>query len=120
MRSVPSRNPDQRLQDIIDNIEAVREFIADLDFESFVLDRKTCYAVVRALGIISEASRRLPADLKAKLESIDWQSIAAAGNIYRHEYEAVILGLVWHTATQELHPLELVAREELARIDQAK
>jgi uncharacterized protein with HEPN domain len=34
-----------------------------LDFQAFRDDRKTVYAVVRALEIISEASRRLPEDL---------------------------------------------------------
>jgi uncharacterized protein with HEPN domain len=91
---VPSRNPGQRLQDIIENIEAVRE-------------------------IISEASRRLPDDLKSKHPGVDWQAIAAAGNVYRHEYEAVVPAVVWHTATQQLHPLEVIARKELAQIDEA-
>lgn len=114
-----SRNPGQRLQDIIENIEAVRTFMADMNFESFAADRKTFYAVLRALEIISEASRRLPDDLKAKHQGVDWQAIAAAGNVYRHEYEAVVPAVVWHTATQQLRPLEVIAREELAHIDQA-
>lgn len=114
---MPSKDPGQRLQDIIDNIEAVSRFIAGMGFESFVADQKTFYAVVRALEIISEASRRLPADLKARNQSIDWRSIAAAGNIYRHEYEAVVPAVVWHTATQQLGPLAAVARTELTEID---
>jgi uncharacterized protein with HEPN domain len=116
---VPSRDPGQRLQDIIENIEAVRTFIADMSFESFAADRKTLYAVLRALEIISEASRRLPDDLKAKHRGVDWQAIAAAGNVYRHEYEAVLPAVVWRTATQQLHALEAIAREALAQIDQA-
>jgi len=118
MLSVPSRDPGQRLQDIIDNIDAVRGFIADMSFDSFASDRKTYYAVVRALEIISEASRRLPDDLKSRHHVVDWQAIAAAGNIYRHEYEAVIPAVIWHTATQQLRPLEEIAKEELMRIDQ--
>ena len=59
-----------------------------LDFAAFLADRKTVYAVVRALEIISQAWRRLPADLLPRNPHIDWPSIAAAGNIYRHEYAA--------------------------------
>lgn len=60
---MPSKNPAQRLADIIDNVDAIQGFTAELDFPAFRADRKTVYAVVRALEIISEASRRLPDDL---------------------------------------------------------
>lgn len=114
-----SKGPGQRLQDIIDNIEAARRFIAGMDFDTFVADEKTYYAVVRALEIISEASRHLPDGLKAKHQAIDWRAIAAAGNIYRHEYEGVDPIIIWHTATQQLDALAAIAREELKLIDQA-
>jgi uncharacterized protein with HEPN domain len=52
---MPSKNPAQRLRDIIDNIDAIEVFIARLDFPAFRADRKTVYAVVRALEIVSEA-----------------------------------------------------------------
>jgi|ERR1051326_666961 ribonuclease HepT-like protein len=60
---MPSKNPTQRLADIIDNVDAIHGFIGKLDLPAFRADRKTVYAVVRALEIISEASRRLPDDL---------------------------------------------------------
>lgn len=116
---MPSRNPSQRLQDIIDNIEAIGSFISETDFASFEADQKTLYAVSRALEIISEASKRLPDNLKTRHPHIDWRSIAAAGNIYRHEYEAIVPSAVWHTATQQLKPLATMAKEELERVDQA-
>ena len=86
---MPSKNPAQRLADIIDNVDAIQGFTAELDFPAFRADRKTVYAVVRALEIISEASRRLPEDLLHRHSEIDWAAVAAAGNVYRHEYEAV-------------------------------
>jgi uncharacterized protein with HEPN domain len=61
-----SKNPAQRLRDIIDNIEAIDAFVAGLDFQTFRADRKTLYAVVRALEIVSEASRRIPADIQRR------------------------------------------------------
>ena len=57
---MPSKSPAQRLSDILENIGAIEMFTLNLDFETFAADRKTVYAVVRALEIISEASRRLP------------------------------------------------------------
>jgi hypothetical protein len=52
-----------------------------------VADPRTVYAVTRCLEIISEGSRRLPDDLKARHPSIAWRDMAGAGNIYRRDYE---------------------------------
>ena len=113
---MPSKNPAQRLRDIVDNIDQIGVFIAGLDFDRFVSDVKTRYAVIRALEIISEASRRLPPEITARYENLDWPAIAAAGNIYRHEYEAVDEQLIWRTATLGLADLRSMAVNELARL----
>ena len=116
---MPSKSPAQRLRDIIDNIDAVETFTAGLDLAAFTADRKTVYAVVRALEIVSEASRRLPAEFKGRLPEIDWPAIAAAGNVYRHEYEAVDEALIWHTVRHDLDVLRSVAAAELDRLGAA-
>jgi uncharacterized protein with HEPN domain len=75
---MPSKNPAQRLRDILDHIDAIEIFTASLDFAAFAADRKTLYAVVRALEIVSEATRRLPGELKDRHPEIDWPAVAAA------------------------------------------
>ena len=50
---MPSKNPSQRLCDILENIAAIEKFIEEIKFEDFRQDRKTVYAVTRALEIIS-------------------------------------------------------------------
>jgi uncharacterized protein with HEPN domain len=69
------------------------------------------YAVTRCLEIISEASRRLPSDLKARHPDIPWAEMAGAGNVYRHDYEDVQQRLVWGTV-QMRFPVLLAAIEE--------
>ena len=113
---MPSKNPAQRLTDIIDNVDAIAAFSAGLDFQAFRVERKTVYAVVRALEIISEASRRLPEKLQRRHPEIDWAAVAAAGNVYRHEYEAVDEALIWHTVQHDLAALRSVAEEEFLRL----
>jgi uncharacterized protein with HEPN domain len=78
-------------------------------------DRKTVYAVTRALEIISEAARRLPNDYKANHPAVDWPAVAAAGNVYRHEYEVIDDGLVWHTIRHGLANLRAISELELKR-----
>lgn len=82
----------------------------------FVSSRRTIYAVTRALEIISEASRRLPDEIKARHPALDWTAIAAVGNIYRHEYETVDDALFWHTAKHSLDALDIAVRAELELI----
>ena len=72
--------------------------------------------MVRALEIISEASRRLPRELIQQHPEIDWAAVAGAGNVYRHEYEAVDEALVWHTVQHGLAALRAVARDEFLRL----
>lgn len=71
---------------------------------------------MRALEIVSEASRRLPDELIRRHAEIDWVAIAAAGNIFRHEYEAVDEALVWHTVRHDLAALRCVATAEFDRL----
>lgn len=114
---MPSKNPAQRLEDIRDNIAAIRHFVRGLSFEDYQNDQKTIYAVTRALEIISEAAKRLPEEVKERHPSIDWPAIAAVGNIYRHEYDVVDESLVWHTIHRDLTPLEQAVNAELQRQD---
>ena len=72
--------------------------------------------MTRCLEIISEASRRLPDDLKARHPAIAWKDVAGAGNIYRHDYEDVAAQHVWD-AVQIDFPLRVVIERELAAVD---
>jgi uncharacterized protein with HEPN domain len=112
---MPSENPAQRLRDIVENIDAIQTFTFGMGLDAFASDRKTVYAVVRALEIVSEASRRLPAELKNRHPEIDWIAVAAAGNVYRHEYEGVDEKLVWHTVRHALPVLRAIAVTEFDR-----
>jgi uncharacterized protein with HEPN domain len=73
------------------------------------------YAVTRCLEIISEASRRLPEQLKARHPAIGWKQMACAGNVYRHDYEDVAAEFVWETVVRALPPLRNVIESELER-----
>jgi uncharacterized protein with HEPN domain len=86
---MPSRTTEAALRDIRYHIELATEFAAGFDRDTFKNDLRTVYAVTRCLEIISEASRRLPDDLKARHPAIAWKQMAGAANVYRHDYEDV-------------------------------
>lgn len=101
------------LRDIEHQIQLAANFVAGLDYDTFRDDTRTLYAVVRCLEIISEASRRLPDEVKARHPSIPWKDIAGAGNVYRHEYEDVAARVIWDTVQIALPPLREVIAGEL-------
>jgi len=103
------------LLDIRDNGKYAQEFIGGLSLEEFKRDRKTLYAVIRALKIISEAARRLPPELQARHPELPWRAITGAGNVYRHNYDDVEEDYVWRTLHESLPALLTAIAEEIER-----
>ncbi len=113
---MPSNAASIPLRDIAHHIDLAAHFVAGFDADTFRADLRTVYAVTRCLEIISEASRRLPDEMKARHPSIAWKEMAGAGNIYRHDYEDVAASYVWVTVQNHLPPLRAVIERELAGI----
>ena len=89
-----SERSDLALRDILHHIDLAVAFIAEADLASFRTDLRTQYAVTRCLEIISEASRRVAEEVKRRHPMIGWRQIAAAGNVYRHDYEDVAAQMI--------------------------
>jgi uncharacterized protein with HEPN domain len=114
---MPSKSVQTVLRDIEHHIELAERFVAGVNQASFKDDVRTVYAVTRCLEIISEASRQIPDDMKARHPSINWKGMAGAGNVYRHDYEDVAAELVWDTVKRALPLLRVAIDAELQRGD---
>jgi uncharacterized protein with HEPN domain len=101
------------LSDILFNIDLANSFAQGFDYQRFLADMRTFYAVTRCLEIISEASRRLSPEMKARHSDIPWRKASCSGNIYRHDYEDVAHRLVWGTVHEFLPALRAVVEAEL-------
>jgi uncharacterized protein with HEPN domain len=110
MRSDTERNA---LRDILHQIDLAQNFTHGQDQQTFSADIMRVYAVTRCLEIISEASRRLSGDLKARHPGIARREMAGAGNIYRHDYEDVAAPRVWDTVQLALPPLRVAIEQEV-------
>ena len=60
----------------------------------------------RNLEILSEASRRLPKELKDLEAHIPWRAVAGIGNILRHDYHETYPTVLWDTCNKDLKPLK--------------
>jgi uncharacterized protein with HEPN domain len=100
---------------MLHHIDLAAQFVRDSDREMFKADLRSVYAVTRCLEIISEASRRLPTEVKARHPTISWKQMAGAGNVYRHNYEDVAAQFIWDTVQHALPALKAVLEQEIAR-----
>lgn len=82
----------------------------------FSADPQIFYAVTRCLEIVSEASRRLPREMRDRHPQLPWRAIMDVGNVYRHAYDNVEEDVVWRTIRQRLPELLAAIEEEIAQL----
>ena len=52
------------IEDILESMNMIEEYIRDLDNQDFSADRKTIDAVIRNIEIIGEAARNIPESIR--------------------------------------------------------
>jgi len=87
------------LADMLDYARDAQAFVAGMTAETFASDRKTQFAVLRALEVIGEAAKRVPADVQARYPDIPWRQINGMRNVIAHDYLGIRLSRVFETAT---------------------
>jgi len=96
------RSPKPAIHDILENIERVQTRMVGVGFAELEGNWELRFAVQRAIEIISEASRRLPEDLKKLRPEINWRRAAGIGNVLRHDYQTVSDKVIWDVVQQDL------------------
>jgi uncharacterized protein with HEPN domain len=109
-----ARSPIPRLTDIIEAIERIQGVLHDISLEMIENDWQRQWLVERGVEIISEASRHLTDDLKARYPEIPWQKVAGIGNVLRHDYGNIAAPIIWKLVQSDLPALEKACRAELA------
>lgn len=109
-----ARSPVPRLRDIVEAIAHVRAAMAGVSMEAFEADWQRRWLVERGLEIVSEASCHIGDAVKARHPGIPWQKVAGIGNVLRHEYTRVAPAVLWKLVQEDLAPLDVACRTELA------
>jgi len=107
------RDYKQHIEDILESISLIREYVAGMDYTIFEDDRKTQDAVLRNLEVIGEAARALPEEIRDRSDYFPWAKIVALRNIVIHEYFGVNLRIIWDIISNKLDELEKVCRNLL-------
>ncbi|MFZ5759512.1 MAG: DUF86 domain-containing protein [Thermodesulfobacteriota bacterium] len=99
------------LEDILDAISKIHNFTIGLSEQEFLEDEKTAFAVIRALEIIGEASKKIPDNLKIKHHEIPWREMSGLRDKLIHGYFVVNLAIVWKTIKRDLPEVEESIRD---------
>jgi uncharacterized protein with HEPN domain len=110
---MPSNRPAQRFRDIIENIDLIVQFTANMPFDQYLADARTRLAVERCLSIVAEAARKLGTEAETRCPEIPWMDIRALGNRLRHEYPSIRHRLIWKIITDDLPPLRAACQRQL-------
>ncbi|HLA81219.1 MAG TPA: DUF86 domain-containing protein [Thermoleophilia bacterium] len=79
--------------------------------EQFLADEKTQYAVVRALEVIGEAAKKVPAGFRSDHPELPWREVVAMRDKLVHDYFGVNAEVVWKTATEDAPRIALALRK---------
>ena len=77
------------VQDMLDSINDIENFIEGMNFDDFKNDRKTINAVIRSIEVIGEASKKIPKSIRERHPDIPWKKIAGMRDKLIHEYFCV-------------------------------
>jgi uncharacterized protein with HEPN domain len=91
---------------ILDAIEGIERAVRGKTLDDFDGDWLLRHGVQRGVEIVSEAARRIPAELQERQPQIPWAQIMGIGNVLRHEYHRVSDRLIWNVVQERLPPLK--------------
>jgi uncharacterized protein with HEPN domain len=94
------------LEDILECIEKIKEYIENLTEKEFEENSEKQDAVIRRIEIIGEAVKNISTETKHKYPHIRWREIAGMRDVVIHQYFGVTIGLVWRVATSEIPNLK--------------
>ncbi len=83
------------VQDILEAINKIVEFIGKMDFEQFYKDDMTRSAVVWKLHIIGEATKNIPKEIRNRYKGIPWKDMTGMRNKIAHFYFGIDYKIVW-------------------------
>jgi uncharacterized protein with HEPN domain len=81
--------------------------------EAFMTAEELQDAVIRNVEVIGEAAKRVSAEARARLSSLDWKAICGMRDVLIHDYIGVDLDEVWNVASARIPELRATLEQFL-------
>lgn len=108
------RSTQDYLQDIVNYADDAMQFVIGMDFATFEQDKRTNYAVVRALEIVGEATKNIPPEIRARYPTVPWRLMAGMRDKLIHDYTGADLNKVFETVIADLPVIKTAIAQVLA------
>lgn len=113
------RDDRERLEDMLQAMDAAQSFASGLSLEALRADPRTVAALKYELLVLGEAVTGLSDDLKQTFPELPWAQIRALRNVVAHEYFRVDVQVLYTVVTGDLPVLRPRLAEMLAALDEA-
>ncbi len=119
-RDLPPMKRNQRIycNDILDRIGRIEHNAVD-GYEAFMQSQTIQDAIIRSFEVIGEAVKRMDPAVKSKKPEVPWHDIAGFRDVLIHQYENVVLDIVWQNIQVNLPELKEAILDILAELDSA-
>jgi uncharacterized protein with HEPN domain len=101
------------IRDILEGIENIEYFIGNMDFNEFYADDKTRSAVVWKIGVIGEATKNIPKNVRDNYKELPWREMARMRDKISHFYFGVDYKIVWEVVKKRLPEIKPVIQKML-------
>ena len=108
--------PKVTLIDIIDSVSAVLEYSKEINYETYLKDRKTRDAIYRNIEVMGEAANRLPEYFLNNYPDIPWNKIRSLRNVLIHGYDKIDDKIIWNIAVNVLPALKIQLENLLEKL----
>ncbi len=110
---------DQRLflDDILDAIDKIKTYTAQMSYDEFKEKQMPKDAVFRNLEIIGDAVKNIKDEIKLEHKEVDWKAIAGMRDKITHGYFGIDTKVVWQTIQNKLPELKTQIQKILEEED---
>jgi uncharacterized protein with HEPN domain len=112
------RLPRERLQDILDAIDAVERY-AVRGRGAFDRDELIPVWMCYHIRIVGDAARTLPDTVRAQAPEVPWRLVIGMRHMIVHSYPTVDQNEIWDTATRDLPAMRLLVERLIAFVEGA-
>lgn len=110
-----SKEPLAYIKHIADECAYIISVSSNLSKDNFLNDETLKRAIVRSLGVIGEATKKIPAEFKDKWNSIQWKNMAGMRDRLIHDYMGINYLIVWDVIINKIPELDNQVKEVLSK-----